>query len=211
MHISKETALKKRIIRLGKQLYKLGLVVAGSGNISCRKGTSGIIITAKGASLGRLSPADFCSIDSVSRKATSGIRPSSEFPLHRCIYENLPVNCVIHCHPPLTNAYFSVCASLKSLTFETKLYLGTVPVITQKTPTVTNLVPVIKALEKNNLAVLKNHGVVSIGNSFEEALDFIEMLEEAIKVSAIARLLRRKVPDCLDEALKKNLRQKGLP
>jgi putative sterol carrier protein len=132
-------------------------------------------------------------------------RLSSEFQLHSHIYRNSPARAVIHCHLPLSNGYFSVYSDLKVLTFETRLYLGSVPVVEQETPTVTKPELVIEALKTNNLVVVKHHGVVSVGENFDEALYLIETLEEAVKVAGIARLFKKEVLDDLDRELKGEL------
>ena len=50
MIFNKEKALKDDIINIGKKLYELRLVVARSGNLSCRIDENNILVTATGAS-----------------------------------------------------------------------------------------------------------------------------------------------------------------
>ncbi|MFH0790340.1 MAG: SCP2 sterol-binding domain-containing protein, partial [Candidatus Omnitrophota bacterium] len=90
-------------------------------------------------------------------------------------------------------------------TFETKLYLGNVPVVPQDTPAVTKPELVIDALKISNLVVLKNHGVVSIADEFKEAFYLIDNLEEAVKTAAVARLFKKEILDDLDKSLKEDL------
>ena len=123
------------------------------------------------------------------------------------VYENFPYKNIIHCHPTLINAYFAVCPELKTLTFESKLYLGNIPVVEQDTPAITKPELIIEALKASNLVVAKNHGVVSVADKFSDCLYFIETLEEAVKAAATARLFKKDVLDDLDKALKENLSQ----
>jgi L-fuculose-phosphate aldolase len=196
---------KEKIIQVGKRLYQTGLAIAKSGNISLRIDENNILITATGTFLGDLKEEDIVKVDLVTNKTKDTKAPSSELPLHSLVYKNSSAKAVIHAHPPLINGYFAVNSTLKALTFETKFYLGEVPVIEQDTPTVTNPEPVIKALKNNNLVVLKNHGVVAIGEKFEDALSLIEALEEAVKSAAIARIFNKEALDNLDSALKEDL------
>ncbi len=122
-------------------------------------------------------------------------------PLHSLVYKNFSAKFVIHCHPPLINGYFAVAKALKAMSFETKFYLGDIPVIPQETPTVTNPAPVIAALKTNNLVILKNHGTVAIGAKFEEALSITEALEEAVKSAAVARLFDKNILDDLERSV----------
>jgi L-fuculose-phosphate aldolase len=197
--------MKEEIIKIGKRLYETGLTVAKSGNISCRLDENNILITATGTFLGDLKEEDIVKVNLSDGKCFDTKKPSSELPLHTLVYKNSPAKVVIHAHPPLINGYFAVRDSLKAVTFETKFYLGDVPVVAQETPTVTNPAPVIDALKSNNLVVLKNHGVVSVGEKFEDALSLIEALEEAVKSAAIARLFDKEGFDNLESALKENL------
>ena len=200
-----EKILKEEIIKVGKKIYGLRLVVARAGNLSVKLDANNILITATGISLGALTDADIIKVDLSKDDDVKNKRVTSEFPLHRLIHKNFPSKVVIHCHPTLINAYFAVCSDLKALTFETKLYLGNVPVVEQDTPAITKPELVIEALKLNNLVVVKNHGVVSIADNFTDALYLIEALEEAVKVAATARLFKKDVLDDLDVALKEDL------
>ena len=198
---------KEQIIKVGIRLSEKGLAIAKSGNISARLDEESILITATGTILGELKDEDIVKVNLATNKCEAEKRPSSELPLHSLVYKNFPAKVVVHAHPPLINGYFAVAPSLKALTFETKFYLGEVPVVEQDTPTVTNTAPVIEALKRNNLVVLKNHGVVAIADKFEDALSLIEALEEAVRVVAVARLFKNDILDDLDSALRENLQK----
>ncbi len=204
MIFGKERALRNEIMRIGKKLYDLRLVVARSGNLSARLEDNVILITATGTSLGALGQDDIIKVDLQNTEDLKNKQLTSEFPLHSLIYKNFPHKVIIHCHPSLTNAYFAIYPDLKALTFETKLYLGNIPVIEQETPSITKPELVINALKVNNLAVVKNHGVVSIADNFTDALYLIESLEEAVKTASIARLFKKEVCDSLNQALKED-------
>jgi L-fuculose-phosphate aldolase len=202
-----EQELKLEIIKVGKRLYDAGLAVAKSGNLSAKLDAENILITATGTYLGQLSENDIVKVNLADSKYTGAIKPSSELPLHALVYKNFPAKVVVHCHPPLINGYFAVSKTLKAMSFETKFYLGDIPVILQETPTVTDPGAVIAALKTNNLVVLKNHGTVAIADNFQEALSLTEALEEAVKSAALARLFDKDILDDLDTALKNDLKR----
>ncbi len=201
----KEALLKEQIIQTGKNLYDLRLVTGRAGNLSARLTDNTILITATGTSLGDLKAEDIIRVDLDSSSDKQNKLLSTEFPLHSLIYAHFPNQVVIHCHPPLINAYFAVCPDLKTLTFEAKLYLGNVPVIEQDTPSITRPELVVEGLKSNSLAVIKNHGVAAISDDFRSALYLIETLEEAVKVAAIARLFKKDSLDNLDSVLEDSL------
>ena len=206
--LEKEQKLKEEMIKAGRRLYQTSLVVARSGNLSCRLDQDNILITATATFLGELRPQEIVLVNINTHKSEGNLPPSSELPMHSLIYKNFPCQAIIHCHPPLINGYFAVAPALKALTFETSFYLGEVPVVAQDTPTVTKPELVIAALKNNNLVVLKNHGTVAIGSNFHDALSLTEALEEAVKTLAIARLLQKDALDALDTALKERLTKK---
>lgn len=201
----KDKALKDEIVRVGEKLYNGRLVVASSGNLSARIDESNILITAAGTSLGNLKREDILKVNLSDKSSIEKQKVTSEFPLHSLIYKNFPDKAIIHAHPPLINGYFAVYPDIKALTFETKLYLGQVPVVEQNTPAVTRPDEVIEALKLNKLAVLRRHGVVSIADSFNQALNLLETLEEAVKTAAIARVFKSDILDDLNKELKETL------
>ena len=197
--------LKEEIVNIGRELYVLRLVSGCTGNLSARLDGGNILITATGTSLGALKYSEIIKANLDKESAAKIKRASSEFPLHRLIYKNFPAKVAIHCHPALTNAYFAVYPKLKNLTFESEFYLENVPVVEQRGLTMTQPELLITALKASNLVVVKNHGVVCIGRNFKEVLYLIEVLEESVKVAAVARLFNKKVCDRLDKALKRRL------
>lgn len=205
MIFSKESALKKEIIKIGRKLYDLRLVAARSGNLSARIDENNILITATGTSLGSLTPADIIKVNLGDENEIKNKPLTSEFPLHALVYKNFPAKVVIHCHPGLTNAYFALYSDLKVLTFETRLYIGNIPVVEQETPAISKPELVIQALKASNLVVIKNHGVVSVADNFTSALYLIEELEEAVKTASVARLFKKDILDDLDKGLKESL------
>ena len=205
-----EQELKQEIIQIGKRLYAGALAVAKSGNLSARIDSENILITGTGTFLGQLKESDIVKVNLSSGKFEGNLNPSSELPLHSLVYKNFSANVVIHCHPPLINGYFAVAKTLRAMSFETKFYLGDIPVIPQETPTVTDPAPVLAALKTNNLVILKNHGTVAIADKFQDAISITEALEEAVKSAAVARLFDKGILDDLDIALKDDLRRNDL-
>ncbi len=203
--MKKQAELTQEIIKVGKRLYTQGLAVAKSGNISTRIDEQYILITGSQTYLGDLKSENIVKVNLDTLAVEGEINPSSELPLHTLIYKNFPEKVIIHSHAPLINGYFAITNSIKMLTFETKFYLGKIPVVPQDTPTVTNPQEVVEALKTNNIVVLKNHGVIAKADTFSEAMALTESLEEAIRSAAVARLFDKNVLDDLDKALKERL------
>jgi ribulose-5-phosphate 4-epimerase/fuculose-1-phosphate aldolase len=178
---------KKEIIEIGRFLWEKDLVAARSGNISLKIDKKTILITSHNCSLGFLCEEDIIEMD-LDGHAKDDKAASTEKPIHLAIHKEFSEAAVIHAHPPFINGYFSACDKLECLTYESRLLLGNVPCVPQETPSITNVDVVIEALKNSNIVVLKNHGVIAIGNSLRDAFFLIQLLEDVVKVSAVAKI-----------------------
>jgi L-fuculose-phosphate aldolase len=183
---------KKEIIQASHRLYQQGLVSATSGNLSIRLDKQRILITGHQVCLGEVSRREILEVNIKGKVISPSLKPSSELPLHLAIYKQLKADAVVHAHPPLTNGFFAANAKFEASTFESSFYIGKIEVVPQKSLTVTDIPPVINALSKNRIVVLKNHGVVSISQSIKQALFLIETLEDAVKTLIIKKLFNEK-------------------
>lgn len=187
--------LKKNIVAIGRLLWEKELVTGLNGNISGRAGREGILLTATGTCLGLLHESEILLTDLDGNVLEEQGRVSTERLLHTEIYKHFPdVQSVIHTHTPYTNAYFLENDVLRPQIFESKVYLGEVKGIPQHTPAVTDVGPVVEAMKRNNVVVLKNHGVVACGKNLFDCFLLIQCLEDAVKIDAISRLYRKESP-----------------
>jgi L-fuculose-phosphate aldolase len=179
---------KKDLIDVGRWIWEKDLTGGESGNISVKIAPTKILITGRGACLGMLEDQDVGIMDMEGDPLEKGFAPSSEKPFHTSVYKSLGIQAVVHAHPTFSNGYFAVNNKIEFDTFETRLTLGEIPVIDQKTPTITDIGPVIEALKKSNIIVLKHHGVVAVGETLKDAFFLIQTLEEAVKIACIKDL-----------------------
>ncbi len=176
---------KQEIIFWGGRLYRQGINYGRSGNISRRAGDK-ILITAHETYLGFLQEDDILTIDKEGNVLEGDREPSSEKLLHMSIHRQFrQKNVVIHVHPPHTVHYFHYHDTLTPLTLEERVYLGKVKAITQHTPTITDLESIHEALVNNDIVVIKDHGVVAIGEDFPYTFSLIELLEINARVHLI--------------------------
>jgi len=189
--VTEQSQLTDEIIRIGKLLWDKGLVCGFNGNISVRVDANTLLITATGTCLGYLNVQDILLMNISGGLASEGPiiskKPSSESLMHTEIYKNFPqIKAVVHTHPTYTNGFFLAKGSFTPKTFEAKFYLGEVKSIEQTTPSVTDMVPVIKELKANNIVILRNHGVVAVGPDLFHAFVLIQELEEQVKMDLVA-------------------------
>jgi L-fuculose-phosphate aldolase len=177
------------IISIGKTAYDKNLVAARAGNLSIRLGAGRFMITGQGAALGFLSRRELIITDLDGRKKQGAGGPSFETGLHSALYKNSEARAVVHLHPPFTLALTDARRALNPGTFEAALFLGTVPVIPQEAPNVIDTAPAVAALTLNNIVILKNHGVVSVGETLRDAFFLAELLEESARMNIFTSLL----------------------
>ena len=196
---------KREIILWGAQLYNRGLTYGQSGNMSRRIGEK-ILVTAHESYLGFLHEDDILVIDREGAILEGDKEPTSEKPFHVSLYQQFPgKNVAIHAHPPHTVHYFHYHDDLIPMTLEERVYLGKVSAIIQKTPTITELTSVYQALESNDIVVIKDHGVVAIGEDLRYAFSLIELLEVNARlhlVTGVSSLHEGKQPHSQETAKK---------
>lgn len=175
----------QEIKQIGRWIWEKDLTGGLSGNLSIRVDTKTVLITGRGTCLGDLRDEDVCTIDIEGNALQKGFVPSSERQFHLSVYKNLEAGAVVHVHPTFCNGYFAANDSISFDTFETRLTLGDVPVIDQKTPTITDISPVVEALKNSNIVVLKHHGIVATGETLKDAFFLAQTLEEAVKIAFI--------------------------
>ena len=179
--------LKSSVVNTGKLLWDKDLVSGLNGNISARVDAERIVLTATKTCLGMLSETDVLMMKTSGELLEKG-EVSTERLLHTSIYQNFPdINAVVHSHTNYTSGYFLVNETFTPKIFESRFYLGEVRSIPQATPAVNDIKPVIAELKKNNIVVLRNHGVVAMGKNLFDCFLLIQSLEDAILIDAVAR------------------------
>lgn len=183
--------LKQKVIAIGRLLWEKDLASGLNGNISLRLDANACLLTGHGTCLGMLQEKDILAITLGGEMLDKG-QVSTEKLLHTEIFKNFPdAQAIVHTHTTYTNAYFLENETLVPRIFESKFYLGEVKGIQQSTPSVTDAIPVIKALKANNIVVLRNHGVVAMGKDLFDCFLLIQALEDAVKTEAISRLFSK--------------------
>lgn len=169
------------IIRWGKLLFERHLISGWGGNLSCRAGKNDFLITGGHAPLPFLTAKDIVRLGPDGKPKNKNLRASSETPMHLAIYSGTDGQAIVHVHPPLVVAFSLSHDSFVPLSYEEKYTIGEVSVIAQDTPTVTKPEKVVEALKYSPVAIIKGHGTVAIGKTFQEAFLYTDLLEEAVR------------------------------
>ncbi len=172
----------KELIEVGRFLFEAGVVDYFSGNLSV-KWRDSIFITRSGSPLPLLTPQD---VLEVSPKKPLVGKPSSEFIVHREVYERTTLKAVAHAHPP---SVVKLAFNLKGDFFiprdnEGKLLLREIPILRLKKPSASKELAeaVASTLKGFPCAIIYSHGVFCGGKTLKEAAGYITALENSAKL-----------------------------
>lgn len=182
------SASKGEFCRFCHLLYERHLAAGVGGNIAARSGTR-ILLTPTDYSLRDLHP-DTVSVISEKGLLMEGENPTKEANMHlRVLRERPDVNVVFHLHGPHIIAASTMFepgpSTLPALTPGFVYYAYPLPMLPFMVPGTGDLAKAVtKELSgKGSYAVLlTNHGLVTVGKSFEEALNIAEEIDEAARV-----------------------------
>jgi len=167
---------------VGRDIYVGGMTSTHGGNLSVRVGKN-IIIKRRGAQLGRLKPSDF--VVTVLNGEDSGVtRASSELIVHRAIYQKTNALAIVHCHPPTAVAISLTRDEIIPVDNECSYILHRVPVVAAElssgSPEMAEIIS--EELRKYKLIMMRGHGVFSIGQTLDEALQWTSAFEMGCKI-----------------------------
>ena len=181
------------IINVADEIYDKGLVSGKAGNISKRiKGSTGdiVAITPTSKSLSNLSEEEIVLVDMDGNALTKG-NPSSEINMHLEIYKKRPdVNAIVHTHSTYATGFAFSDKKLKKLEGFGQI---TNPYITQveyEKPGSDELAKKAgEGLKSDDVLILKNHGVICVGDSLNEAELLAVFVEETAKTQFVTLML----------------------
>jgi L-fuculose-phosphate aldolase len=185
----------REIIKVAKRMDVKNMVNAFEGNISVKDGDL-IYITPTRMNKAFLEEPMIAIIDKEGKQIGGTLRPSSELIMHTLAYKARPeIRSVIHCHPPFltahalchkevaTNAYPELMGNFKA-----------VPVAPYGRPhgetIITNALPF---LEKSDIILLANHGVLAVGLTVIATMNKVEAAESIARILFLADKLGKQV------------------
>jgi L-ribulose-5-phosphate 4-epimerase len=199
--------LREQVIEVGLEAHRLGIVHRTSGNFSIRDDESGLIaISPSGIPYGKMTPADVVIVNLDCAVVEGLRRPSSETPMHTMIMRRRPdITAIVHTHSHYSTVVGTIRSCLPPLLTETAIVLGSRIPVTRygETGTPDIGLSVIEVMDDFTRAVImKNHGLICFGESFEQALVHAIIVEETARVyiEALAANGGRE-PDLIPEEL----------
>jgi L-fuculose-phosphate aldolase len=177
------------LVRYGQRMAADRLAVGSAGNLSIRLGDT-VVMTPTGINYDQITDGNICVLDAEGVLLDGDGARSSEWPMHRRIYDLTDAGAVVHTHSPFAVAMSTVSDELPAIHYSV-LRLGgpTVRVAPYTTFGSDGLAGVVaEALDGRFAALLQNHGAVAYGASIDEAYDRALLLEWLAEVYWRARL-----------------------
>jgi L-fuculose-phosphate aldolase len=208
--------LREEVVRVGQEALQRGVVHGTAGNMSVRDDATGLIaISPSGIPYLEMTAADVVIVNELGEVVDGRRKPSSETPLHTMLLRARPdVRAVVHTHSHFSTVVSCIRPFLPPILTEVCLVVGAQVPVTRYglTGTPDFGESVLEVLTPESKAIiLKNHGLVTFGDSFATALTISEVVEEAAKVyvHALAASGGRE-PDLVPEELIPGMTQRFL-
>jgi ribulose-5-phosphate 4-epimerase/fuculose-1-phosphate aldolase len=174
----------RKFLRFCQMIQEKGLVSGSGGNVSYRTDDGGVMITPTGRSFEMLGEDDIVVMD-MEGGSSHPLKPSKEYLLHTCCYRVRPeIRCVVHVH----SVYVVALSCLKNLDYQcaapvyTPGYgarVGELEALPYMEPGSPELAGRVKdVITRRNSVLLANHGLVTVGENCEKALNLAEEIEE---------------------------------
>ena len=188
---------RKEVARFMRRLYKQGLTTTSGGNISIRISDNLVAITPSATDKGEMKWCEVGLMNILGENLTPDLKPSIESAMHLAIYKRKPaVKAIVHAHPVCASAFTAMKMEIETnLTAEACAILGTPVMVPYALMGTSELASnAADYIEKSDILLLENHGILTTGSSLLQAFDKIEVLENAARMTLIANLSKKKSP-----------------
>ena len=184
--------VKEMIVDAGRKMYNTGLVAGTSGNISMRNPDKedSFFITPSSMAYDQIQEHDIVEINSKGEPYIKGLRPSSEWQMHVCVYERFKkYNAIVHTHSTFATSFAVTHEDIPLILIEMRPYLGGDLHVAPYRPAGSKELGevILPYLEDRNSCLLANHGTISCGETLEDAFMAAEYVEDAAKIYYYAK------------------------
>jgi L-fuculose-phosphate aldolase len=172
-------ALKQQLVDAIRMLERAG-IINHSGHCSARRDTASFFVNTGASVRSSLTVDDIVGVDLDGRVIEGSGAPPIEYHIHAELYRARPdVNAVMHTHPQWSTFLTMAGVPYKNV-YAQGVLLGELPVMDSPMPINTRQMgeKVAVTVGKNQAALLKAHGAVTVGDDIVEAFVLAAYLEE---------------------------------
>lgn len=200
-----ETILRRKLTLIAKKAYEHHLMTGTWGNLSARVDKDKILITPSGFEKDLLKANDLLLINLNGKILRGKWNPSIETPIHTYIYHvRDDVHGIVHTHSHYATVFAVMGESIPPLTVEFATVIGHEIPVTKyvRSGTREAAEEIVKTLRDGKAVLLKNHGVVAVGESIEEAYHVALLVEEEARTYYLMKLLGSPIDTINSEEIK---------
>ncbi|NLH17244.1 MAG: class II aldolase/adducin family protein [Phycisphaerae bacterium] len=183
------------------KVAEYGLIRCSSGNLSWRIGNNRALLSASRSWLGELDASQVAICELNSEQCINGKTPTVETRFHLGILKQRPeMNVVLHFQSPYATAI--ACGDPQQYNYnviiEVPVYVGEPAVIDYCMPGTEPLAQkVIEAMRDHDMAILRNHGLVTCGRDFNDAIQKAVFFELACQILLTGNKIQPLGPDAI--------------
>lgn len=186
-----EENIKQDVAYFMRRLYRKGLTTSLGGNISCKIDNDKFAITPSQTDKGRMKADELGIVNLKGENLTPVVKLSMETKMHLYIYQKRPdIKAIVHAHPPFSSFFAASEKKINcKLLGEARALLGEPSYAKYALMGSEELAQIVSdSALTSNLVILKNHGILTVGDSLITALDRIEVAEVAARLSILCNI-----------------------
>jgi L-ribulose-5-phosphate 4-epimerase len=178
---------RRRVVETGLEALRRGIVHGTAGNFSERDRETGLIaISPSGIPYPEITIEDVVVVDLDGNVIEGRRRPSSETPMHTMIMRQFDhVDAIVHTHSHYATVVSTIRPYLPPVLTETCVVVGGRVPVTRYGLTALDDIgqSVVEVMTPASRAVImRNHGLITFGKTFAQALTYSMLVEEAAEV-----------------------------
>ena len=180
-----------------RRLYRQGLTTCSGGNISLRVDDDTVLITPSAVDKGELRGDQIAMFTLDGENLTPQFKGSIETGMHLAVLRaRKDVTAIVHAHPVTATSFAAMNMDINfHLTAEAYAILGTpkrAPYCIMGSDGLAKIVA--DCLVDTDVALMQNHGIITVGKSLLNAFDKLEVTEAAAKMTWITATLKATSP-----------------
>lgn len=177
--------LKRKVIEVAQKADTMGYCKKNSGNFSILDRENNVmVITPSGKDRFTLTIEDIPVLDMDGNTIEGALRPSTEWPIHLEAYKTRSdVTAVIHTHSHYATSFAILGKEIPPIIFESLNYGCYTKVAPYAMPGTIELAQsIVKPLQQCDVALMKNHGVLVVGQDLDQVLLKASYVEDVAEI-----------------------------
>lgn len=188
---SATTKIRERVCETAKWMLDNGLTQETFGNVSCRVDDQTVAITPSAIRYPKLTPSDIALVDLDGNVIESDHKVSTETPIHLHVYQDrVDAEAILHTHSPFATVFACLGEPIRPYHNTLAHVGGTIyPSEYANNGTEELAQTVVNALNDRRACLLRNHGVLAIGDSIRDARYVASIVEFCAKMQLFSVMI----------------------